>query len=319
MRLDFSPNANSAILDTTGQQLDGDADGIAGGVFNTWFRVQTPANTIFVDKIAAPNGNGSIAAPFNNIQTALAFSSAGDIVRIVGNGGSDGDITTLDDNRAYEIGTSQTGLVLSDGASLNVPRDVTVMIDSGAILKLGRARIGVGSSSVTIDRSSGALQVLGTPRVLDAAGDVRVGLDEQPIAGSVFFTSYHDDSIGAVPPGLTLPAPLNGDWGGISFRGDIDRADQNRFDYERRGIFLDSINHADIRYGGGEVVVGGVSQTIAPIHLTDSRPTISNSQISFSADAAMSANPDSFKRDQFPSTRVSEIGSLYERLHADRS
>ncbi len=37
------------------------------------------------------------------------------------------------------------------------------MIDAGAIIKMGQARIGVGSSTVSVDRSGGALQVLGTP------------------------------------------------------------------------------------------------------------------------------------------------------------
>ncbi len=49
---------------------------------------------------------------------------------------------------------------------MEVPKGVTTMIDAGAAFKLRNARIGVGSSSVQLDRSGGALQVLGTPRLV---------------------------------------------------------------------------------------------------------------------------------------------------------
>ncbi len=47
------------------------------------------------------------------------------------------------------------------------------MIDAGAILKFRTSRIGVGSSTLLEDRSGGALQVLGTPRLvqLSVEGD----------------------------------------------------------------------------------------------------------------------------------------------------
>ncbi len=58
---------------------------------------------IFVDKAAGPQADGSLDNPFNNIANSVvanAFGSTlpGDIVRIVGNGGSDNDITTEADN-----------------------------------------------------------------------------------------------------------------------------------------------------------------------------------------------------------------------------
>ncbi len=85
-------------------------------------------------------------------------------MRIVGNGGVDGNLATVGDNFAFEIGTGLLpGSVLSDGSTMEVPRGVTTMIDAGAIFKLNRARIGVGSSNLNIDRSDAALQVLGTP------------------------------------------------------------------------------------------------------------------------------------------------------------
>jgi len=48
--------------------------------------------TVFVDKVAGVNADGSLARPFNNISNpavpnALGSVSGQDIVRIVGNGG----------------------------------------------------------------------------------------------------------------------------------------------------------------------------------------------------------------------------------------
>ena len=67
-----------------------------------------------------------------------------------------------------------------------------------AIFKLNQARIGVGSSSLSVDRSAGAFQVLGTP---DAP---------------VYFTSYFDESIG-VDTYQPHTDPRPGNWGGIVY------------------------------------------------------------------------------------------------------
>ena len=81
----------------------------------------------------------------------------GDIVRIVGNGGVDGDLSTEVDNFSYQIGISDVGgSSLSDGRAMEVPQGVTTMIDAGAILKLRGAFIGIGSSTLQVDRSGGA-------------------------------------------------------------------------------------------------------------------------------------------------------------------
>ena len=82
------------------------------------------------------------------------------------------NLATEADNFAYEVGMGLLpGSVLSDGATMDVPKGVTTMIDAGAVFKLRSARIGVGSSNLSIDRSSGALQVLGAPVLLDASGN----------------------------------------------------------------------------------------------------------------------------------------------------
>ena len=272
----------------SGTALDGDADGAPGGVYNYWFQAVASSSdaadprTIFIDKSFQDVGGtaslGSLARPYNNLAPAVAAARPGDIIRVVGNGGVDGNLSTLGDNRAYEIGTNAFG-ELDDGRTLNVPRGVTMMIDAGAIFKMSQSSINVGSFSVNIDRSGSALQVLGTPE------------------NSVIFTSADDESIGVDSNPLnTTPDP--GDWGGIIYKNDVDRS-EGRFDYEQAGVFMDYVNHADIRYGGGRVRLNSISQVVDPVHLVDARPTISFNTIMHSADAAISANPDSFETTNF--------------------
>ena len=178
LRLTFRKDVDRSIVDTTGQALDGDSNGLAGGVHNFWFRSEAAANTIYVDKSNQPGPfdpapTGAIDNPLNNIAEALDAAQPGDIVRIVGNGGGDGLLETSADNLSYDVGFSRVGnSPLADGHTLEIPAGVTVMVDEGAVFKLRRARIGAGSSSPTIDRSGAALQVLGTPRLLDDQGAV---------------------------------------------------------------------------------------------------------------------------------------------------
>jgi hypothetical protein len=166
------------------------------------------------------------------------------------------------------------------------------MIDAGAIIKMGRSRISAGSSTVSVDRSGGTLQLLGVPDT------------------KVIVTSINDTTGIGLNPDRTPPAPGAGDWGGIDFRNRIDGGDETRVDKERNGLFLNSVIHSEIRYGGGQVVVDGVSQVITPINLIDARPTILNNLITLSSDAAMSATPNSFKEDDFADPRSQSNGFL---------
>ena len=300
LRMDFRVPANSGLKDSTGTAFDGDADGIPGGVQDFWFRPSGPSNTKFVDKSAASNGNGSIGTPYKNIKDALAAAASGDAVRIVGNGGTDGKLSTAADNLAYEIGFDTLGRALPDGSTFDVPKNVSVVIDSGAVLKLRRARIGVGSTSVNVDRSAGTLLVLGTPLLLDAAGAVIRDAAGAVVPGSVYLTSLNDGTVGKnSSQSLATTTPSSGDWGGIDFRNRTDASAPARKNLEAQGLFLNTVNHADIRYGGGQVVVNGVSQVVTPIQMFDARPTVSFSQITGSADAAMSATPNSFLDSNF--------------------
>ena len=317
LRIDFRPPAPSALVDTNGSPtpLDGDGDGRPGGVFNYWFVPSRPdratvvpgtpdtsAYTVWVDKVAAAGGNGTLARPYNTI--AAALTDAGNVARADSTGTRAVNVRILGNttSRAYEIGFNRFGAALADGTTFDVPKNVTVMIDAGAIIKLGRARISAGSSTVSVDRSGGALQVLGIPDT------------------KVVITSINDTFGIGVNPDRTPPAPAPGDWGGIDFRNRIDGGDETRTDKERNGLFLNSVVHSDIRYGGGQVVVDGVSQIITPIFMVDSRPSIYNNLITRSADAALAATPNSFKEDDFLDPRSQANGFFipdYDRVGPD--
>ena len=298
LRVDFRSTADNSIVDTTGRRLDGDNDGQPGGVHNFWFRAQTEQNTIYVDKTAG-SGDGSIASPYNNLQTAVSAASAGDIVRVVGNNFADAN--PLND-AAYEIGIRSGGQPLPDGGVdglLRIGKGVTVMVDAGSLFKLRRGAILVGSDSAIIDKSGGAIQLLGTP--------------EQ----SVIFTSYNNESLG-VDNNPLVTAPLRGDWGGIIIRNDASRA-ANQFDYEAQGIFLNYINFAEMQYGGGILSVNSVAQEVNPVTLIDARPTVTNNEITLSASAALAVSPNSFAETNFLSSEYQTIPFTpdYERVGPD--
>jgi parallel beta-helix repeat protein len=247
-------------------EFDGDADGFAGGEYEFHFQV---ANTLFVDKTAANGGDGSLATPFNRISQAVGSIAAtpGTIIRVVGNGGTDGNELTANDARPYLIGLTASGAILQDGGTLEVPQGVTLMIDADAVIKLQEANIDAGTSAQGVDRSGGAIQILGVPN--------------RP----VYLTSYLNDSLGGDSNGVG-PAAAGGNWGGVVFRDDSDR--------EANGIFLNYVNKANISFGGGQVEVDSVSEIFTPIHMVSARPTITYNTLTNNSKAAISANPNSF-------------------------
>ncbi len=304
LRVNFRPdltNPANVLVDETNTPLDGNSDGQAGGVYDFWFRATDVANTLFVDQNAADAAtpgrlnNGSTASPFLEIDLALAASRPGQIVRIVGNGGIDGE------EAIYQIGTTTANQPLRDGSRFDVPQNVAVMIDGGAILKLRAAGISVGSSTAGVDRSAGSLQVLGTP------------------GNEVILTSWLNENTG----GDTTPTPTTaspGNWGGIIFRNGIDRA-EGRFNYQNEGIFLNHVSNALIEYGGGNIVLDSVLQTISPIFVSQAQPTIVHNTITRSLGAGISANADSFEETTFHSPRYQEgapaFTSDYTRVGPD--
>ena len=246
------------------------------------------------------------AVQYDRRGAAAGVARSGDVVRIIGNGGTDGNLGTPEDNVPYEIGFNLLSQPLADGSTLNVPQGVSVMIDRGAVLKLRRARIGVGSFDATTNLSGGALQVLGTPRLVDNAGFLVKDTAGNPVSGKVTFTSYNDETLGGDSNPSVKTTPAAGDWGGLMFRRDLDQV-AGRLDLENSGIFLNYVNQADIRYGGGSVVVNQIPQTVSPIHAIDARPTVTFNSITNSADAALSANPDSFEETNFHAPRYQTV------------
>lgn len=224
------------------------------------------------------NADGTAARPYGLISEAVAAAKlgAGKIIRIVGNGGTDNSLASAIDNRPYLIGLDDNFATLEDGSSFEIPQDIVVQLDAGAIVKLKNAVIDAGTASVGDIRSGASLQVLGTT------------------AQRVFLTSYANDLIGGDSDGVK-PAAAPGDWGGLVFRQDSDwRATDAAANPLLAGIFLNYVNQADISYGGGQAFVGSTQATFSPIHMITSRPTITNNNVRFSASHAMSANPDSF-------------------------
>ncbi|MFO0180666.1 MAG: hypothetical protein ACK517_02670, partial [bacterium] len=195
------------------------------------------------------------------------------------------------DDLAYEIGNAGSPVgVLSDGSTLDVPKGVTLMIDSGAVLKFAGSRILVGSEDATTDRSGAAIQVLGIP------------------GAPVYFTSHFDQTIGVdTNPLVTSANP--GNWGGIEIRNDFDRS-QGRGDLEREGVFLNTISNANIQFGGGVVGVGAQGRVVSPIHLAEARPLIVGNRISRGGDAAISIDPNGFEETLFTEPRYQQVGAF---------
>lgn len=314
LRVHFRSTADQgvplSIQDVDGTSLDGDGDGIAGGNFNFWFRSVAPSTgnpttqpkTIFVDKAyTGATSNGTPSQPMKNLNftswPAALRPQPGDIVRVAGFE-STPDLTDIP---AYEFGRGGVGnQILADGLTLQVPRGVTLMIDAGAIFKLQGSQISTGSQSASVDNSLSSLQVLGTPLT------------------PVFFTSYRDELRGTdTNPLSTIPAI--GDWGGLYLRNDIDIA-QGRANWEQRGIFLNYVAGADIRYGGGQVSVLTGSPSRSAITLQSARPTIINNNIELNASAALSATPNSFEHSRFVTESFQLIGPYnadYDRQGPD--
>ncbi|PHS17010.1 MAG: hypothetical protein COA78_03460 [Blastopirellula sp.] len=333
-RIDLSGTAinNSVVLDSSivanksiaisqgssgGAALDGDLDAKAGGLFNFWFHAESPTfdgmenspRTFFVDKSFVEDpfnpSTGSLTNPFTEIDTAIDVMKTrsqsgitGDVIRVTAvpslldNEGLDeeeGD-NLQSDNPVYLIGEDPiTGLDLEDGHDIILPQGVTMMIDEGVILKFSQGSIIVGSTTVNEDRSLSSLQILGVPERYEG--------DTERKDRRVVLTSFNEGN-GVGNRSYTLKDPIAGDWGGIILNNEVDRQQGNN-DWESRGIFLNSIIGADIRYAGGTVSPEGSLFTPTAIYMEESRPTINFNKISNSAGAALSADPDSFEESNF--------------------
>ena len=158
-----------------------------------------------------------LSSNINDIQRATAITSyltnLDLTIRVLGNGGRDGLLYTPGDNFSYNVGFTNNGLPLEDGSTLDLPWDVQMVIDTGAIIKFSNTRLGVGSVAPTIDLSGSNLQVLGTPSIVTDTGLPARDSSGAIIPGSVFLTSVNDDSIGTGNQIGVLPNAQPGDWG----------------------------------------------------------------------------------------------------------
>ncbi|MEM8677964.1 MAG: NF038122 family metalloprotease [Planctomycetota bacterium] len=282
--------------------------GLTGGMttITTLTQGSNTAQIVYVDKAdTTPDDQpnvGTLANPYNVIHSALNLDAdglpltgsamdpnaagPGDVVRIVANG--DSPETSL----PYQIGLSAfDSSPLEDGAKLDIPNDVSLVVDPGVVFKMRRSAIVVGSTSVGIDHSLASLQVLGTPQ------------------RRATFTSIND---------FTTTNSARGDWGGILFAGDQDQAAE-RVRYEELGIFLNYVGNADIRYGGGIVNIGSIPQSIVAVDIRDARPSIRFNNLTSNSVAAISATPDSFEETRFstPEFQRTRFTSDYARIGAE--
>jgi hypothetical protein len=264
--------------------------------------------TLFVDG-SDVDGLGTLDSPIGSLALATSLSQSGDVIRVLGDAGQDGDWSTLADNASYELGFSKlNGQMLADGPSWEIPKGVTAVIDSGVIFKSRRGAITVGSSHEQIDRSNAALQVLGVPAMVSVQDDGNGGYIYQPmigqsgqeIPGHVYFTSIFDSEKGVDQDPFSFPQePSGGDWGGIAFTRQLDSERSERWDNEDRGIFLNIVNYASIEFGGGATLIDGRFEDRSALFVDDSRPTLTNNTIAGNANAAIAVTPDAFEESTY--------------------
>jgi hypothetical protein len=303
--------ATTSMRDATGVNFDGDADGNAGGRNQFWFQSNTPAPTsaiFYVDKVYDPvkggASDGSLAKPYTTLSAALAAANTASkaknpdltlkfstiVVRVEGNGGADGVVSTLSDDQAYLVGFKDPNLLqpLPDGGDFKVPQNTTVMMDAGAIFKMRRSNLNAGTTPQGLVSQAGAsIQVLGTPTT------------------PVRFTSYADTTMDTGHSAGAGSTPQGGDYGGIAFRDD---SDHERDFLSPAGsaanpsgltmpVFLNYVNNAAMTYAGGKVTVDTVQDQYDPITMNKARPTLTYNTITRSGHAGMSATPNTFDDD----------------------
>jgi hypothetical protein len=133
-------------------------------------------------------------------------------------------VATPEDARPYEIGFDLARAALADGSRLEVPqeRDGDDRPRGGV---QAAARLYRRGQFVPVDRPQRRrIAGPGTPRLLDANGNVIRDTLGQPIPGSVYFTSYNDERLGGDSNPAVPQTPAPGDWGGLIFRNQLDRS-----------------------------------------------------------------------------------------------
>ena len=246
-------------------------------------------------------GDGSLEHPYINISDAIdSVDSGSGIIRVLGNQGTEIQNTNTVGTRGllrpnarvdsrdaseYYIGRDDQGNPLSDGEDFNVPAGITLMVDAGAVIRMGQSNLDVGSSSPLVSRAQASVQILGIPgtpveftTIKNNANAVKRGFNS--------FTDNTSINTNRLPQG---PYQQSGQWGGIVLREDSDSG--------LDGVFLNVLNHSVLSYGGGEVIVDSQAASFDAVQIESTRPSLGFNQITVNASSAISATPNSFLDD----------------------
>ena len=247
-------------------------------------------------------GDGSLSNPFLRVDEALeVMSTAGDgIIRIIGNNETGlptantvsgrpllrpGAAREVPNDYHYYIGTDEQGLALADGNEFNVPQGVTVMLDGGAVFRMSKSNVDVGSSSELESRANASIQVLGTP-----GNPVQFSSTKNRAVQQSFVSlPGNTDILKEQMPDGTYTAEDSSQWGGVVLREDSDAG--------LPGVFLNTLQYTVLSYGGGQVIVDSRPDFFSPIQLESTRPSLSNNVITVNANAGIAATPNSFEED----------------------
>jgi hypothetical protein len=222
---------------------------------------------------------GTTAGPVNEIQQLTL-------------GAATGGTYTL--SLAFNGVTATTNAIAFSASASTVQSSLAALanIGSGNVLVTGSNG---GPYNITFQNILGTqpIPLLSASSALTGGKAVAALIVEGGHIGTVYFTSYYDSTIGKDPgPSKNNTNPVaTGNWGGLVFRQDSD--------FAAAGIFLNYVDNAQITYGGGQVIVNSQPQVFDPIHVISSRPTITFNTIANNADAAMSADPNSFQETEF--------------------
>ncbi len=167
---------------TSGQQLpNGHYAVLLPGTYSAQNVVNAIKNAIAASPLAGADAGNVAVTISNDLTDYYATLTGSQAISITVQSTPSTPMSTKYSDIAYQIGLNNAAnqfAPLADGSTFNVPRGVTVMIDPGAEFKMSHSVIDVGSSAQGIDRSQGALQVLGVP------------------GNQVIFTSFSDDTVG---------------------------------------------------------------------------------------------------------------------------
>ena len=262
-----------------------------GGLNSTFFYEPGNFNTAF-DFSGDGQFEQSALYAASQLTFASQFSAGGPVIVVAESGIPERNpVTGLVTQASFVLQAPAGNNSGVTNGSASVPFNTTLSFQAGATLKSQNA-------ALYVQNQGSALQALGTP------------------TDPVTFTSYNDASVGGATNANPDTSPFAGDWGGIVFRNYDETNAAQRVQFPVDGLLvgpngglavsgasdvMSIINNANIRYAGGAVPQGS-SNFLSAVTLFNSRPAITNSEISLSGgtggtEAAIGADMDSFRED----------------------